>query len=108
MRATVDAQRALRDTRNVSLTTRRQHTLLRTIFWRARGVYRARVARINLQLSDDLHERLVEEAQKAGVRPTAWAREAIAWRLGRAEARDELAELRDRVARLERALAAGR
>lgn len=61
------------------------------------ALYRGRVARLNLRLSDDLHAAVTREAAKAGIDATAWAREAIAWRIGRADA-DDLAA---RVAKLE-------
>lgn len=49
------------------------------------------MARINLHLSDDLHAVVIIEAEKAGVRHTDWVREAIALRIGRLRATDDLA-----------------
>lgn len=84
--------------------TRWLHAPLATVFRCASCLYRARVARINLILSEELHARVIEEARSAGVSPTSWVREAIAWRIGRTEAQDEIRELRRRVARLEQAV----
>lgn len=104
---TVELQARLRKHATVPWATRGLHQHVRHLLRFVRGVYGPGVPRINLHLSEDLYTRLVAEARKGGVRPTSWAREAIAWRIGRAEARDEVAELRERIARLERELRPG-
>lgn len=58
--------------------------------------------RLNLRISDDLHQALAQQARKAGLSDAAYARECLARQVGRDEARDELQE---RLAAVERVLA---
>ncbi len=68
----------------------------------------ADMPRINLQLAEDVHARVVQEASRAGIRHTDWVRDAVAWRLGRLDAASEferrLADVEARQATIERAL----
>ena len=57
--------------------------------------------RLNLTLPDDLYADLERIAKREGIQPTSYARVLIARGLGRAEALDELAALKERVAALE-------
>lgn len=63
--------------------------------------YDPEMPRINLQLSEDLHAQVVDEAKRGGIRHTDWVREAIAWRLGRLDA---MREFEERLAAVERAV----
>ncbi len=56
------------------------------------------VARANLTLPDDLHAEVIRLAALAGVSPNSYMRTAVAWRVGRAGALDEIAELRAELA----------
>ncbi len=77
--------------------------------WRPKHPYAARVGRLNLYFSDELHAALVEQARKVKLSPAALAREHVARGVGFDEGREsdralrrELAELKRRVAALER------
>jgi hypothetical protein len=54
--------------------------------------------RLNLSLPDDLHADLERTARREGMQPTSYARVLIARGLGRAEAMNELDELRAKLA----------
>lgn len=59
---------------------------------------------ISLRLPEELHDRATHEAAKGHPSLQEWIREAIAEKLGRSGESSGLAELRERVAALERAI----